>query len=215
MTERLIALDTETTGLHVRDGHRIIEVGAVEIINRELTGEVYHAYVNPQRPIDPEAIAVHGITESFLADKPLFKAIYSEFMAFIDDATLLIHNAGFDLGFLNQEMLFAGHEEAIANPVIDTLALAREQRPQGSHSLDNLCRAYGIDNTHRDLHGALIDADLLAQLYLKMTAGQFSMEETFNDDPLPTGSNDPLISVAISDTERERHEHFIEKHNLS
>ena len=173
---RQIVLDTETTGIEPREGHRIIEIGCVEVINRKLTGNHFHVYINPQREIEQEAIEVHGITNEFLADKPLFADIASDFIEFIRGAELVIHNAAFDVGFMNHE--FAMHRptasvktEDICS-VLDSLMLARKMHPGQKNNLDALCRRYGIDNSHRELHGALLDAEILADVYLLMTGGQ-------------------------------------------
>jgi len=176
---RQIVLDTETTGLEVSQGHRIIEIGCVELDNRRLTGNHYHQYVNPEREIDQGAIEVHGITNDFLADKPLFSRIAEEFMTFIAGAELIIHNAPFDLGFLNSELqrLQAGYD-AIEQlcPVIDSLVIARGKHPGQRNNLDALCQRYMVDNSQRDLHGALLDAEILADVYLAMTGGQTTFQ---------------------------------------
>jgi DNA polymerase-3 subunit epsilon len=180
---RQIVLDTETTGLEVSQGHRIIEIGCVELENRRLTGNHYHQYVNPMREIDQGAIEVHGITSEFLADKPLFEQIAQEFMAFIAGAELIIHNAPFDVAFLNSELqqLERGHQGVdTACKVIDTLVMARAKHPGQRNNLDALCQRYGVDNSQRDLHGALLDAEILADVYLAMTGGQttFQLSDT-------------------------------------
>lgn len=174
---RQIVLDTETTGLDWRNGDRVIEIGCVELLNRNLTGRHFHVYINPGRSIDAEAVAVHGITEEFLADKPGFAAIVADFEAFVRDAELVIHNASFDVGFLDHELelLGRGRLSALCAGVIDTLKLAKEQNPGKKASLDALCDRYEIDNAHRELHGALLDAELLAEVYLAMTRGQESL----------------------------------------
>lgn len=171
---RQIALDTETTGIGHEQGHRIIEIGCVELIHRRLTGKTYHIYLNPQRLVDEGAFRVHGISDHFLRDKPMFKDVYSEFLAFIDNAELIIHNAVFDLGFLNAELQRVAHPTTLEQTcsVIDTLLLARKKHPGQRNNLDALCKRYDIDNTHRQLHGALLDAQILAHLYLAMTGGQ-------------------------------------------
>jgi DNA polymerase-3 subunit epsilon len=176
---RQIVLDTETTGLEVSQGHRIIEIGCVELVNRKLTGNHYHQYVNPQREIDQGAIEVHRITTDFLADKPLFDASAEAFLEFVRGAQLIIHNAPFDLGFLNSELqrLPSGgcQLESICT-VIDTLVMARSKHPGQRNSLDALCHRYDVDNSQRDLHGALLDAEILADVYLAMTGGQTSLQ---------------------------------------
>lgn len=171
---RQIVLDTETTGLDPKQGHRIIEIGCVEMENRRLTGRTYHQYINPDRIVEDEAIQVHGITNEYLEDKPLFAAIQDEFLDFIRGADLVIHNAPFDVGFMDHELKLSGRSERIANicQVTDTLAISRKKHPGQKNNLDALCRRYGIDNSHRDLHGALLDSEILADVYLMLTGGQ-------------------------------------------
>jgi DNA polymerase III subunit epsilon len=171
---RQIVLDTETTGLNPRDGHRIIEVACIEMVNRRLTGRHLHKYINPERQIDEGAQAVHGITLEFLADKPKFADIADEFLEFINGGELIIHNAPFDLGFLNAELrrLDRVPVETICNGVTDTLKMAKEIHPGKRNSLDALCERYEIDNSSRTLHGALLDTELLAEVFLAMTRGQ-------------------------------------------
>ncbi len=174
---RQIVLDTETTGLEPTQGHRLIEIGCVELVNRRLTGRHYHQYLNPDREIDAGAIEVHGITNEMLADKPRFPAIVDEMLDFIRGAELIIHNAPFDLGFLNNELQLLGRGERIRDicGVIDTLVLARQRHPGQKNNLDALCGRYGVDNSQRDLHGALLDAEILADVYLLMTGGQTAL----------------------------------------
>lgn len=173
---RQIVLDTETTGLDPKQGHRIIEIGCVEMINRRLTGNTYHVYINPQRLVEQEAIEVHGITNEYLADKPVFSAIAKEFIDFISGAQLVIHNAPFDIGFMDHEFSrlsgLAVKKSAQICTVLDSLDLARQIHPGQKNNLDALCRRYGIDNSHREKHGALLDAEILADVYLMMTGGQ-------------------------------------------
>jgi DNA polymerase-3 subunit epsilon len=171
---RQVVLDTETTGLEVAQGHRIIEIGCVEIVNRRRTGRRFHHYVRPDREIDPGAVEVHGITTEMLADKPRFAELADEFLDFIAGAELIIHNADFDVGFLDAELAQAGREGTIATlcTVVDSLAMARRLHPGQRNSLDALCKRYSVDNSGRDLHGALLDAELLADVYLAMTGGQ-------------------------------------------
>ena len=176
---RQIILDTETTGLNMDSGphymgHKVIEIGAVEVVNRRLTGRHYHVYLKPNRKIDEEAIKVHGITDDFLADKPVFSSQVDEFLDFIRGAEFVAHNAPFDVGFLDYELSLIGRKERIADlcKVTDTLALARKLYPGKRNNLDVLCTRYGIDNSHRTLHGALLDAEILADVYLLMTGGQ-------------------------------------------
>lgn len=176
---RQIVLDTETTGINPREGHRIIEIGCVELLNRKLTGNHYHVYINPQRIVEQEAIDVHGITNEFLADKPLFKDVAQDFIQFIRGAQLVIHNAPFDVGFMDHEFAMngptAGVKTADICGVLDTLALAKQMHPGQKNNLDALCRRYGIDNSHRELHGALLDSEILADVYLMMTGGQTNL----------------------------------------
>ncbi len=176
---RQIVLDTETTGLEVSQGHRIIEIGCVELVNRKLTGNHYHQYINPQREIDQGAIEVHGITNDFLADKPTFGTIAAAFMEFVQGAELVIHNAPFDIGFLNSELQRlsggGGRLDELCS-VTDTLVMARSKHPGQRNSLDALCQRYLVDNSQRDLHGALLDAEILADVYLAMTGGQTALQ---------------------------------------
>ncbi|MER2490449.1 DNA polymerase III subunit epsilon [Catenovulum sediminis] len=179
---RQIVLDTETTGMNqeggpVYLGHRIIEIGCVEIVNRRLTGNHFHVYIKPDRPVDPEAIEVHGITDEMLADKPAFSEIAEEFIEFIRGAELIIHNATFDVGFMDYEFEKLGNPVRTANicKIIDTLQLAREMFPGKRNNLDVLCDRFGIDNSHRTLHGALLDSEILADVYLMMTGGQTAL----------------------------------------
>jgi DNA polymerase-3 subunit epsilon len=176
---RQIVLDTETTGLDASQGHRIIEIGCVELINRKLTGNHYHQYINPHREIDQGAIEVHGITNDFLADKPAFEVIAASFIDFVQGAELVIHNAPFDIGFLNAELQRnSGVETRVEDlcTVTDTLVMARAKHPGQRNSLDALCQRYMVDNSQRDLHGALLDAEILADVYLAMTGGQTTLQ---------------------------------------
>ena len=175
---RQIVLDTETTGLEPEQGHRIIEVGCVEMVNRRLTGRTFHHYVNPERDIDPGAQEIHGLSAEFLSDKPLFADIADDLLDFVADAELVIHNAPFDVGFLDAELVrlerqLPGIQELC--PILDTLVLAREMHPGQRNSLDALCRRYAVDNSQRELHGALLDARILADVYLAMTGGQAAL----------------------------------------
>ncbi|WP_137167245.1 DNA polymerase III subunit epsilon [Salinimonas lutimaris] len=173
---RQIVLDTETTGIDPKEGHRIIEIGCVELVNRKLTGNHFHVYINPQREIEAEAIEVHGITNQFLADKPLFSDVADDFISFIRGAQLVIHNAPFDVGFMDHEFRLNSRTKSTKTAdicsVLDSLALARKVHPGQKNNLDALCKRYGIDNSHRQLHGALLDAEILADVYLIMTGGQ-------------------------------------------
>jgi len=174
---RQIFLDTETTGLYPDQGHRIIEIAAVEIFNRRPTQRHFHVYINPEREIDVGAQEVHGISLEFLQDKPLFAQVAEEFVEFVRGAELIIHNAPFDMGFLNMELARLGLDklEASVSGVIDTLKMAKESRPGQRNNLDALCRHFGIDNSKRTLHGALLDAELLGEVYIAMTRGQESL----------------------------------------
>ncbi len=174
MSTRQIVLDTETTGLVVDEGHRIIEVGCIEMKDRKPTGNNFWRYVNPDREIDDGAVAVHGITTAFLADKPLFHEIAQDLLDYLQGAELLIHNANFDVGFLNREFQRCGIDTKLAEvcKITDTVSMARKMNPGQKASLDALCKRYGIDNTNRKFHGALLDAQLLAEVYLAMTGGQ-------------------------------------------
>jgi len=179
---RIVVLDTETTGLDPRRGDKLVEIGAVEMINRRLTGHNYHQYIQPERDVPMEAQAVHGITEEFLADKPVFAAVADEFLAFIDGAELIIHNAPFDVGFLDNELGMLAKARGTQLPkirdicdVTDSLIMARQKHPGQKNNLDALCRRYYIDNGHRELHGALLDSEILADVYLAMTGGQTNL----------------------------------------
>ncbi len=217
---RQIVLDTETTGLDWRNGDRVIEIGCVELLNRSLTGRHFHVYINPERGIDAEAVAVHGITEEFLADKPKFAHIVSDFEDFVRDAELVIHNASFDVGFLDSELerLGRGRLSGLCAGVIDTLKLAKEQNPGKKASLDALCDRYEIDNAHRELHGALLDAELLAEVYLAMTRGQESLMIGLEDEPAACEVDEagvPAARVALkilraTDAEQAAHERVLD-----
>ena len=187
---RQIFLDTETTGLYHAQGHRIIEIAAVEMINRRPTNNHFHVYLNPQREIDPAAQEVHGISLEFLQDKPLFKTVAQDMIAFISGAELIIHNAPFDLGFLNSELGHIGLQpiETFCDKITDTLRMAKDSRPGQRNNLDALCRHFGIDNARRVLHGALLDAELLAEVYMAMTRGQDSLM-------MDLGQSQPMMQV--------------------
>jgi len=216
---RQIILDTETTGLDPRQGHRIIEVAGVEVVNRRLTNRHFHQYINPDRDIDEGAQAVHGISREFLADKPRFADIADSFLDFIDGAELVIHNAPFDVGFLNAELDLLGKPvvTTFCNSVTDTLKMARDNYPGKRNSLDALCERLEIDNSHRNLHGALLDAELLAEVYLMMTRGQDGLsmvfEETeqsiaFNSDSARLGQ---LKVLSASDADLQAHQQVLEQ----
>ncbi len=221
---RQIVLDTETTGLLTSAGHKLIEIGCLELYNRRFTGISFHHYLNPQRPVDKDAFAIHGLSDEFLKDKPTFATIFADFLAFIAESELIIHNAPFDLGFLNYELQLINKEIKRVDqrcPVIDTLVLARNKHPGQSNSLDALCRRYQIDNSKRHLHGALMDAHLLGQVYLAMTGGQdqlFGAEEFQNlssvtqqlDYAGKSKSHIPLPIVLPSMEEQKAHEKFLD-----
>ena len=227
---RQIVLDTETTGLETSQDHRIIEIGCVELVGRKLTGRHYHQYVNPQRKVDVGAMEVHGITDQFLEDKPLFETVAREFLEFVDGADLVIHNAPFDVGFINHEIAkLNGAYQAIESGcrIIDTLALARQKHPGRKNNLDALCKRYGVDNSQRDLHGALLDAEILADVYLLMTGGQVNLN--ISGQQASDGGQDnsrsgirrlaqdrqPLRVVTASREEIERHQQKLEAINKS
>ena len=209
---RKIVLDTETTGLDFRTGDRVIEIGCVELRGRQLTGQRFHAYLNPEREIDPGAIAIHGLTNEFLADKPKFSEIAGDFMEFVRGAELVIHNAAFDVGFLNNELglLKQGNIDQLCSEVIDTLRMARDMRPGKKNNLNALCSEFGVDNSGRQLHGALLDAELLAEVYLAMTRGQNSLEIEFDSPAVDysaggTRQRPPLVVLRASDAELADH----------
>jgi len=190
--ERLIVLDTETTGIKPSEGHRIIEVGAVEILDREITSTEFQKYIQPNRKVG-ESVNIHGITDKFLINKPQFNQISDDLLSFIEGATLVIHNAPFDLGFLNNELKLIDIKEKIENicTIIDTLELSKQQRPGTMHNLDALCRRFGIDTSARTRHGALLDAQILAQVYLAMTGGQSNL---FHEDAkTESNQSDPSL----------------------
>jgi len=193
---RQIVLDTETTGLEPAEGHKIIEIGCVELVNRRLTGNHFHVYLNPQREVDDGALEVHGISNEFLADKPLFADVVDEFLAFVKGAELIIHNAPFDIGFLDHELSQLqpprGRMEDYCK-VLDTLVLARQMHPGQKNSLDALCKRYGINNDHRELHGALLDSEILADVYLAMTGGQTDLTLTQRHDYLASAKDNEGI----------------------
>jgi DNA polymerase III subunit epsilon len=174
---RQIMLDTETTGLDFRQGDRVIEIGCVELLNRKLTGRRFHRYLNPEREVEAGALAVHGLTNEFLQDKPKFRDIVAEFIEYIRDSELVIHNAAFDVGFLNNELSLLGMLplQDVTTGVVDTLKMAKELHPGRRNSLDALCERYQVNHAHRTLHGALLDAELLSEVYLSMTRGQESL----------------------------------------
>lgn len=192
--ERLIVLDTETTGIEIRDKHRIIEIGCCEILDREITNSEFHEYIQPDRAVG-ESVKIHGITDKFLVGKVKFEEIADEFLEYIEGSTLVIHNAPFDLGFLNHELKIAGIDKTIENMcnIIDSLALSKQQRPRGMHGLDALCRRFEVDASSRVKHGALLDAQILAQVYLAMTGGQSSLFTEDTTDQKKQSNNSRII----------------------
>jgi len=214
---RQIFLDTETTGLYPDQGHRVIEIAAIETINRRPTGNHFHQYLNPEREIDAAAQEVHGITLEFLQDKPLFEAIADDFIHFVKDSELIIHNAPFDVGFLNSELGRLGLQpvHVFCDKITDTLKMAKDARPGQRNNLDALCRHFNIDNSRRTLHGALLDAELLAEVYMALTRGQDSLmidleheAETDKNFWLDTNRSKPKVLMA-NDQERVAHEQYI------
>ena len=219
MAHRQIVLDTETTGIDPKQGHRIIEIGCVELVNRRLTGNNFHVYINPQREIEEEAIDVHGITNEFLRDKPLYHQIAHEFLEYIRGAELVIHNAAFDIGHMDNE--FALLNQGFPNTadvcsVLDTLKMARDLHPGQKNNLDALCRRYDIDNSKRTLHGALLDSEILADVYLSMTGGQVKLNLNQNKDEGSTqqasgirrlsADRAPLVVLRATEQEHAAHE---------
>ena len=220
---RQIVLDTETTGLDPHQGHRIIEIGCVEVADRALTGRHYHVYINPEREIDDGAIEVHGITNEFLTDKPVFAEVAEAFFEFIQGAELIIHNAAFDVGFINHEFAMLANNPGVVEThcrIIDTLEMARRKHPGQKNNLDALCKRYGIDNSHRELHGALLDAEILAEVYLAMTGGQTALSLDAGSDSEEGGqvsglkrldaSRPRLRVIGATDDEQQAHEAILE-----
>ena len=202
--KRQVVLDTETTGLSTADDHRIIEIGCVEVINRRATGETFHQYINPERDIDAGALEVHGISSEFLADKPKFAEISHDFLQFIAGAELIIHNAAFDVGFLNHELAKIKTETRRINDVctvLDTLKVARDKHPGQKNNLDALCRRYEIDNSNRELHGALLDSEILADVYLAMTGGQVNLSLAVDE---PVTANHQVDALSTTKQQRGR-----------
>jgi DNA polymerase-3 subunit epsilon len=213
---RQVILDTETTGLEWRQGDRVIEIGCVELMGRKLTGRHFHRYLNPERAIAAGAQAVHGLTDEFLADKPKFAEIVDEFLEFVAGAELIIHNAPFDVGFLDHELSLLDREplKAGVDNIVDTLKMAREMRPGKKNSLDALCGEFGVDNSGRQLHGALLDAELLAEVYLGMTRGQESLMMDLEMGAaevaaLAIGERPPIRVLAASADELAEHERVL------
>jgi DNA polymerase-3 subunit epsilon len=215
---RQVVLDTETTGLDWEQGHRVIEIGCIEILNRRQTDNKFHCYLNPERAVDERAQEVHGLSSEDLADKPLFRDVARDFLDYIGDAELVIHNAPFDVGFLDNELRLIQREDrslAQGNPIMDTLTLARQIHPGQRNSLDALCKRYGIDNSRRELHGALLDARLLAEVYLAMTGGQGALSLGQSDNAEGARSEErrridrdgvDLVVLHATDAELREHE---------
>jgi DNA polymerase III subunit epsilon len=218
---RQVILDTETTGLEVEQQHRIIEIGCVELFNRRLTGRSFHRYLNPERDIEEGALQVHGLTRERLSREPTFAEVHREFLDFIRDAELIIHNAPFDVAFLNMELERIAAEHRIDGlcRVLDSLALARQMHPGQRNSLDALCKRYSVDNSHRDYHGALLDARILAEVYLAMTGGQGSLTLSAEDDavrirvlkpaPLRAPADRSIVVIRANEEEIAAHEHIL------
>lgn len=217
MAMREIVLDTETTGLDPAQGHRLVEVGCVELINRIPTGQGFHYYINPERDVPKEAFAVHGLSAEFLADKPLFAEVADAFLEFIgEDAPLVIHNASFDHGFLNAELARLKKPAIARERLVDTLLLARRKHPGGPNKLDDLCARYGIDNSQRTKHGALLDAELLAEVYLELIGArqaQLILSETAairsSSRSTPVAPRPVALAPRLTDAERAAHEEFV------
>lgn len=216
---REIILDTETTGLDPSLGHRIVEIGAVELENHVPTGKTYHVYLDPERDMPPEAEAVHGLSNAFLRGKPRFAQAAGEFLAFTAGSPLVIHNAGFDMAFLNAELSYIGKPALLPERVIDTLHLARQKHPAGPNSLDALCRRYGIDSTKRTKHGALLDSELLAEVYLELIGGRQTVLSLTSRTATPKalqaicagiGGRTRPLPPRLGDDEKARHEAFVE-----
>lgn len=222
MSLRQIILDTETTGLKVEEGHKVIEIGCLEMVNRKLTGRSFHHYLNPERMVDAGAVAIHGLNNDFLQDKPTFQQIVQEFIDFIRDGELIIHNAPFDLGFLNYELSLIGQPwQKLTDycQVVDTLLMARKLHVGQRNSLDALCKRYSVDLSKREFHGALLDAHLLAQVYLAMTGGQSSLFETGDEGQSSASTRHQaksapltgydLVIQSASAEELSEHEHYL------
>jgi len=214
---REIVLDTETTGLDPLDGHRLVEVGCVELINRIPSGQTFHSYFNPQRNMPAEAFAIHGLSDEFLKDKPFFAEMADDLIAFLGDAPLVIHNAAFDLGFLNAELERAGRQLIARERLVDTLIIARRKYPGGSNRLDDLCARYAIDNSRRTKHGALLDAELLAEVYVELiearqaqlVLSQAALSGQIRGEPIIVRARPALLKSAITAEERAAHRAFV------
>lgn len=215
---REIIFDTETTGFSFPDGDRMVEIGCIEVFNRVETGRSFHAYFHPERTMPPEAQRVHGLSDSFLADKPLFGHKALELLEFLEDSPLVAHNATFDFGFLNGELGRCGHPHVGLHRMVDTIVLARQRHPGAKHSLDALCSRYGIDRSHRTVHGALLDAQLLAQVYVELCGGRQIGLTLVSDVPVAARDTAPVAptvvrparSFAASDAELVRHAAFLQ-----
>ena len=218
---RQLILDTETTGLSVESGHRVIEIGVVEIVDRRLTGKDFQSYLNPERRIDPATIQIHGITDEFIADKPLFKDLVGDFLDYVNGAEVIMHNAPFDTSFINNELALLGLDDRLEGhcEITDTLVFARKKHPGQRNSLDALCSRYEVDTTNREVHGALIDAKLLANVYLLMTGGQVGF---FNQDQTTTSrssddnqnfdfKNRKIIQIDLNEAEVKNHQSYLKK----
>lgn len=221
---REVVLDTETTGLDPADGHRIVEIGAVELFNHVATGRTYHQYLDPKRPMPPEAFAIHGLGDDFLRGKPVFAAVALEFLSFIGDSRLVIHNAAFDMKFLNAELTHAGLPLLPVTRAFDTVTLARQKFPGSQASLDALCRRFGVDNTSRQKHGALLDSELLAEVYLELIGGRQpdlvlaagvsrrnTAEIGFDGKAWQAGARPVSLQPRITEREKETHAAFVER----
>ncbi|MEL0280072.1 MAG: DNA polymerase III subunit epsilon [Gammaproteobacteria bacterium] len=210
---RYIVLDTETTGLDPDDGHKIIEIGCVEILDRNVTENTFHKYINPEREIDIEASKVHGLTLNNLKDKPIFSEIYDDFLEYVDQSPIIIHNAPFDVGFLKKEHSFLKDKKSfLDNEIIDSLKLARKKSPGKKNTLDALCERYSVDSSDRTLHGALLDARLLAHVYLKMTVGQNNFSDLIVDKKFEKINDntfkDTFKIIEASDEEKSLHKSY-------
>ncbi|HGG04895.1 MAG TPA: DNA polymerase III subunit epsilon [Aliiroseovarius sp.] len=219
---REIVLDTETTGFEPESGDRIVEIGAVELLNHLPTGRTYHQYINPERSMPQGAFEVHGLGDEFLADKPVFKTIAQDFLNFVQDSRLVIHNASFDMKFLNAELKWAGHALLPMDQALDTLAIARKKFPGSPASLDALCRRFGIDNAARTLHGALLDSEILAEVYLELIGGRQpdlvlsesrkkSDDGQVSDDDWRAGPRPDSLPTRLTSEEAKAHEAFLAK----
>jgi DNA polymerase III subunit epsilon len=214
---REIVLDTETTGLDPFQGHRLVEIGCIELLNRIPTGQTFHRYLNPERGMPEEAFAIHGLTDGFLKDKPLFVEVADELIAFLGEAPLVIHNAGFDIGFLNAEFERVGRPLIARERMVDTLLIARRKHPGGSNRLDDLCARYAIDNSRRTKHGALLDAELLAEIYVELIDARQAQLVLSQTATLDRAAGEPIIvrerlvplAVRITEAERTAHRVFI------